>query len=204
MQEARLGLMLLMLVTVWRDEINMPVHLGLHHSFDEGGRCRQGRMLKVPQCIIAILGSMKAVCVLSGVSPLFTPDEMVHQINDSGAKMVVTDDVKLEECLPKIYQKVSDLKPILVCNGADFLLRMKRSLRKLLGTVSTGKVTPLPGKSVPGFSDFCKAYAACAPNVKMAATDPQSPGFAGSHQPVAQAESDMGCLVTAADHHADA
>ena len=44
----------------------------------------------IPAFYIAVLGIQKAGCVLSGVSPLLTPEELEYQLNDSGAKALLT------------------------------------------------------------------------------------------------------------------
>ena len=44
----------------------------------------------IPEYIIAWLGILKAGCVVSGVSPLLSIDEMAYQLKDSEAKGVVT------------------------------------------------------------------------------------------------------------------
>ena len=44
----------------------------------------------IPAYYIAILAIQKAGCVLTGVSPLLQPQELEYQLNDSGAKLLVT------------------------------------------------------------------------------------------------------------------
>ena len=39
----------------------------------------------IPQYLIALIGSLRAGCAISGVSPLLTPGEMEHQLNDCQA-----------------------------------------------------------------------------------------------------------------------
>jgi long-chain acyl-CoA synthetase len=61
--------------------------------------------LQMPNCLsypVALLGTLKAGCVAVNTNPLYTPHEMAHQFNDSGAKVVVIVDVfadKLESIL---------------------------------------------------------------------------------------------------------
>lgn len=129
-------------------------------------------MPNIPQYIISLLGGLKVGCVVSGLSPLFSPEEMAYQLKDSKARVLVTYDVKFEECLPKIADQVPDLKHVLVCNIADFLPLIKRTLGKLLKKVPVGQVNPLPGKTVTGFSQFCKSQSASPPKVKINADDP--------------------------------
>jgi len=61
--------------------------------------------LQMPNCLsypVALLGTLKAGCVAVNTNPLYTPHEMAHQFNDSGAKVVVIVDLfadKLERIL---------------------------------------------------------------------------------------------------------
>jgi long-chain acyl-CoA synthetase len=61
--------------------------------------------LQMPNCLsypIALLGTLKAGCVAVNTNPLYTPTEMAHQFEDSGARAIVIVDVfadKLEAVL---------------------------------------------------------------------------------------------------------
>lgn len=63
--------------------------------------------LQMPNCLsypVAMLGVLKAGCVVVNTNPLYTVDEMEHQFNDSGARAVVIVDIfadKLEAVLDK-------------------------------------------------------------------------------------------------------
>jgi long-chain acyl-CoA synthetase len=53
---------------------------------------------------VVAFGTFKAGCVLVNTNPLYTPSEMIHQFNDSGAKVLVIVDMfadKLAEVVPK-------------------------------------------------------------------------------------------------------
>jgi long-chain acyl-CoA synthetase len=53
---------------------------------------------------VVAFGIFKAGCVLVNTNPLYTPSEMVHQFNDSGARVLVIVDMfadKLAEVIPK-------------------------------------------------------------------------------------------------------
>ena len=82
--------------------------------------------LQMPNCLaypVVLLGVLKAGCVAVNTNPLYTPAEMVHQFNDSGAKAVVVVDMfadKLEQALPKtgvkhvVLTRVSEFFPAVV------------------------------------------------------------------------------------------
>jgi len=105
----------------------------------------------IPAYYIAIQGIMKAGCVLSGVSPLLTPKELEYQLNDSGAKILVTLDV----LFGKAAQVVADtgVRSVLVAGIADFLPPVKKFLGKLLKKIPTGAITEIPGVEVILYND---------------------------------------------------
>lgn len=63
--------------------------------------------LQMPNCLsypVALLGVLKAGCVAVNTNPLYTPAEMAHQFQDSGARVVVIVDLfadKLEAILAR-------------------------------------------------------------------------------------------------------
>ena len=120
-----------------------------------------------PQFLIAMAGAIRAGCVVSGVSPLLTPKELTHQLNDSKTKVLVTLDAFFEKNLLKIKENVPDLKNILVANLGDFLPLPKRFLGKLLKKIPTGKIGAINGKDVISFSRILKEYPAQKPDVRL-------------------------------------
>lgn len=121
----------------------------------------------IPQFLIAMAGAIRAGCVVSGVSPLLTPKELNHQLNDSKAKVLVTLDAFFEEKLLKIKENVPELKNIIVTNLGDFLPLPKRFLGKLLKKIPTGKIEEIPGKDVISFSRILKESPAQKPDVRL-------------------------------------
>lgn len=108
-------------------------------------------MPNIPAHYISIIAVQKAGCVSTGLSPLLTPNEMEHQINDSRAKVIMTIDllfVKIAEVADK-----TKFTTVIVSEIADFLPGIKRVLGKLLKKIPTGEVRPLPGKTVVKFMD---------------------------------------------------
>lgn len=113
-------------------------------------------MPNIPAHYIAVIGVQKAGYVSTGLSPLLTPQEMTHQINDSGTKVILTVDL--------LFNKVAELAEatnfttVLVSEIADFMPGAKRFLGKLLKKIPTGEWRPLPGKVVKRFTDVIKEY----------------------------------------------
>jgi long-chain acyl-CoA synthetase len=125
----------------------------------------------LPQYLIAILGGHRAGCAVSGLSPLHTPDEMAYQINDCGAKALVTLDPIFEHRLVGIADKVPGLKLVLPTGITDFLPKIKQLLAKWLKKVPSGKIKPLPGKTVMPFMDMLKKYPPNPPDVEVGLED---------------------------------
>jgi acyl-CoA synthetase (AMP-forming)/AMP-acid ligase II len=106
-------------------------------------------MPNVPAHYIAVIAVQKADCISTGLSPLLTTPELIHQINDCGAQVVLTVDVLYE----KIYEAApkTNLKTILVASIADFLPPIKAVLGKLLKKIPQAEVKPIAGVKVERF-----------------------------------------------------
>jgi len=111
-------------------------------------------MPNIPAHYLSILAVQKAGCVSTGLSPLLTPHEMEHQLNDSQAKVIISVDL--------LFNKIAEVadrtkfSTVIVSGIADFLPGVKRVLGKLLKKIPTGVITPLPGKKVLKFMDAVK------------------------------------------------
>ena len=73
----------------------------------------------IPAFYIAVIGIQKAGCVLSGVSPLLTPEELEYQLNDSEAKALVTLDALFGN-VQQVAEKTG-VRAIAVAETGDFL-----------------------------------------------------------------------------------
>jgi len=103
----------------------------------------------IPAHFIAVIAVQKADGISTGLSPLLTTPELIHQINDCGARIVLTVDVlyeKLYEAAPK-----TNLKTVLVSSVADFLPPVKAILGKLLKKIPRAEVKPIAGVKVEPF-----------------------------------------------------
>ena len=108
----------------------------------------------LPAYYIAIIGILRAGCVLSGVSPLLSAKEMEYQLNDSGAKMLLTLDLLAGKAAEAVVK--TSVKTVVVVEIADFLPAVKRVLGKLLKKIPSAPVPPVPGREVVRFSDMLK------------------------------------------------
>ncbi len=111
-------------------------------------------MANVPANYISVVAVQKAGGVSTGLSPLLMPDEMEHQINDAGAKMILTIDVLFDK-IKEVADKC-DFSTVVVTEIADFLPGIKKVLGKALKKIPTAEVTPLKGKKVLRFMEAIK------------------------------------------------
>ncbi|MCJ7771930.1 MAG: AMP-binding protein, partial [Desulfobacterales bacterium] len=102
----------------------------------------------IPEYVIAWLGILRAGCVVSGVSPLLSAEEMEYQLKDSDAKGLVTLDAIFAGRLVDIASNLPELKIVVSASVGGFLPAIKRILGKLVGKIPKGKVTSLEGKKV--------------------------------------------------------
>ncbi|RLB99219.1 MAG: AMP-dependent synthetase, partial [Deltaproteobacteria bacterium] len=91
-----------------------------------------------PEYVIAWLGTLRAGCAVSGVSPLLSEEEMAYQLADSDAKALVTLDAIFAGRLVKIHQRLPQLKVVAAASIGGFLPGIKRLLGKLLKKIPTG------------------------------------------------------------------
>lgn len=127
-------------------------------------------MPNIPAHYICVVGVQKAGCVSTGLSPLLTPAELVHQVKDSRTKMIFTIDVLFSK-IAEIADRI-DTATVVVTEIADFLPGVKRVLGKLLKKIPTAPVTPLAGKQVKRFMEVINAMPAAPVAVKRQFDDP--------------------------------
>ncbi len=76
-------------------------------------------MPNIPAYLICFIGAQKAGCITTGVSPLLTEHELEYQLNDSGAKLLVTFDVNLARVNAIIAK--TKVKTLVVAGVFDFM-----------------------------------------------------------------------------------
>ena len=106
----------------------------------------------LPAYYISIIGTLKAGCVLSGVSPLLQPKELQYQLNDSDAKLLVTLDIFLDK-IAAVFQD-SGVKTVAVTQIADFLPTVKKVLGKILKKIPSAAPASIPGKKIVRFTEI--------------------------------------------------
>lgn len=98
----------------------------------------------VPIYISAYYGAMMAGAVTVNFSPLYTVEELSHQVEDSGAKTLVT--IDSSALLPTALEVLdnSSLERLVVGRLGDMLTSVKRLALKVLGRKS---ITPIPKRA---------------------------------------------------------
>lgn len=125
-----------------------------------------------PQYLIALVAAQQAGCVVTGVSPLLTGEEMAHQLNDSGARALVTLDALFEQRFLPVAGRIAPLKMVVPTGLIEFLPKPKQILAKMLKKVPTGRIQPVPGKNVLPFQEVLAKFPARAVRTELGPDDP--------------------------------
>ncbi|MFW9949220.1 MAG: AMP-binding protein [Candidatus Thorarchaeota archaeon] len=106
-----------------------------------------------PQYLFAVYGTYMTGGTVSGCSPLLSPSEIHYQLEDSGAKAIVTMDVIYEKVLSKFLDNLPNLQLIVPTNISEFMgfSGFKVFMGKLIKKIPKGKMDPWPGKAVVPF-----------------------------------------------------
>jgi len=115
-------------------------------------------MPNIPQYVIAFFGVMRAGGVASPIVPLQKAAEIQHQLNDSGAKMLIIMDAFYEEEVAKLNEanKIPDVQRIILTGAGEYLGAFIRILGNLLGKIPRMKKWPIGEKFVK-FQDLLKS-----------------------------------------------
>ena len=124
---------------------NQFAHFLVKHGIEPGDTVGV-HLPNIPAYYIAIMGTLKAGCVLSGVSPLLQPYELEYQLKDSEAKILLTLDMLFEKASPVIINTA--VQVVVVAGIADFLPAAKRFLGRLLKKIPSASVFPISYLSV--------------------------------------------------------
>ncbi len=109
----------------------------------------------VPQYPIASLGTLKAGCIVSGVSPLLSAIQTQYQLNNLGSTgkkvALLTLDSNYEEKIVKIGENIEQLKMVITTNVSSFLPEINEDILKTYGEIPQVEIAPLKGKIVIDF-----------------------------------------------------
>ena len=100
----------------------------------------------LPYPVVAF-GVFKAGCVLVNTNPMYTPSEMVHQFNDSGAKVLVIVDMfadKLAEVVPQ-----TGLQAVVLAGVPEFFPKLPEIIVRGVQKVWSRTLPSVPKLAVP-------------------------------------------------------
>ncbi|MBI4776446.1 MAG: long-chain fatty acid--CoA ligase [Deltaproteobacteria bacterium] len=102
-------------------------------------------LLNCPQYVIAYFGALKAGAAITPISPVYTSREVKHQLEDSGARTVVCQDILYDNVL----KTGLELKNVILTNISEYL----PGLKKLLGKSAFGKMSRERGAQTVQFEE---------------------------------------------------
>jgi long-chain acyl-CoA synthetase len=116
-----------------------------------------------PQFIIAYFGILRIGAVASPMSPLYSPREIKHQVNDNESKIIV--------CLDLLFEKVKQvweetgLKHAIITSIEDYLPKMGRFFGKVSGRTLSVEISKKVEVSL--FQDLIKKYPPNPPKIEI-------------------------------------
>ena len=157
------------------DYANQFANMLLENGFKKGDAVGIN-LPNIPQYVISVIGTLRAGCVVSGVSPLLSAEQIKYQLNDLGGTgkkvALVTLDAIFAGHLVKIAADIPRLKLVVATSVAGFLPKIKQFMGKLLKKIPSGKVTPLPGITVLDYhKDVFARYGTKAVSVDLTPDD---------------------------------
>jgi long-chain acyl-CoA synthetase len=129
-----------------------------------------------PEYIYSVIGTLKAGCIVSGVSPLMSDVQMHYQIEDlgTGGKNValVTLDAIFEHRLKPIASKLPQLRLVVATSVIGSFSKEDQAKIKAVRDIPSGEITPLEGKTVLHYQDDVIAkYSTDLPKVDVSPAD---------------------------------
>jgi long-chain acyl-CoA synthetase len=122
-------------------EANRFAHMLLAQGFQKGDVLGIS-LPNMPEYLFAWLGTLRAGCAVSGVSPLLSTQQVAYQLRDGNAKGFVTLDIFFADKVQELVAQLENLRLIVTAKAGSFLPGFE------------GKVTPIEGKTVYTFEEI--------------------------------------------------
>ncbi len=125
-------------------------------------------LLNCPQYVIAYIGALKIGAKVTPISPVYTSQEVKHQLEDSETKTIICEDI--------LYDNVDkanvDLDHIILSSIGDYLPTLKRAFGKsALGKAYSGMQVPTPEHIQQAgllvFKDLIKSFPDQKPDITI-------------------------------------
>jgi long-chain acyl-CoA synthetase len=124
-------------------------------------------LLNSPQYVIAYMAVLKTGAVVTPVSPVYTSQEVKHQLTDSGARTVICQDVLLD----KVEQTGLTLDSVILTGIGEYLPKLKRMAAKSALAKHFGAKVPSEKESRAAgyhlFQDLIKDHPPHPPTVEI-------------------------------------
>ena len=123
-----------------------------------------------PQMVMAYYGALKAGAVVVSMNPLFTADELAHQIVDSGAETIVALSIFYNTI--KKVQAQTPLKRIIVTNIKEYFSPLRRKLFSIVREAREGHRVDVRGQAgAYAFQDLLARSSNLPPTVEVSPED---------------------------------
>jgi long-chain acyl-CoA synthetase len=137
------------------------------------GVCKGDRvMLLLPNCpqsVIAYFGALKAGAVVVVSNPIFTEQELVRQVQDSGARVMVT--LSRFFTMARRVQEATELNHLIVTNIKEYFPLVKRVLFSLLSERREGDRATLAGEGTHWFQVLLRNHPTTPAEVEVGPED---------------------------------
>ena len=125
-------------------------------------------LLNCPQYIIAYFATLKLGAMVTPISPVYTSQEVKHQLTDSGAKTVVCQDILYDN----VEKSGVKLDSVILTNISEYLPWTKKFLGKsIIGKMNREMQVPVPKllarEGIYQFQDLVRKYPARPPSVHI-------------------------------------
>ena len=125
-------------------------------------------LLNSPQFIIAYFGALKTGATLTPISPVYVSLEIKHQIEDSGAKTLICQDILYDH----VEQSNVELDNVILTDITEYLPRLKRilgksMLRAVYQKMSAPPVEIFEREGFYQFQELLKKYPPNPPSVEF-------------------------------------
>ncbi|HEY91711.1 MAG TPA: long-chain fatty acid--CoA ligase [Dehalococcoidia bacterium] len=125
-------------------------------------------LLNSPQFIIAYFGALKAGATLTPISPVYVSSEIKHQIEDSGARSIICQDILYDH----VEKAGVELDRIILTDVTEYLPRLKRFLGKSMLRAVYQKMSAPPvdiyeREGVYQFQELLKRYPPKPPHIEF-------------------------------------
>jgi len=125
-------------------------------------------LLNSPQFIVAYFGALKAGAILTAISPVYVSPEIKHQIEDSGAKIIICQDILYEN----VERSGVKLDKVILTSISEYLPGMKKFLgstvlRAVYQKMAAPPVEIFQREGFYQFQELIKKYPPNPPKLKF-------------------------------------